>query len=235
MRFPVRQHFDRHFRGHLRIFLTGLLTILPLGVTIMVIGWVGTLLAQLAGPGSLLGSMLVVIGITVSPTPIVAYFIGSIVVAGLIYALGIAVQRGFQTSIQSLIETRIRALPVIGSIYDLSSRFVGMLDKKESTDLKTMSPVWCHFGGKGNTTVVLALLPTPERVMLGGQPHHVILVPTAPVPFGGGLLYVPVDWIEPAPFGVDGLTSIYVSMGVTSPGIQVPKIPPRESGLPPAV
>jgi uncharacterized membrane protein len=44
----------------------------------------------------------------------------------------------------------------------------------------------------------------------------VILVPGAPVPMGGALLYVPIDWIKPASFGVDGLTSIYVSMGIAT-------------------
>jgi uncharacterized membrane protein len=43
-----------------------------------------------------------------------------------------------------------------------------------------------------------------------------VLVPTAPVPIGGGLLYVPVDWVTPADVGAEGLTSIYVSMGITS-------------------
>jgi uncharacterized membrane protein len=43
-----------------------------------------------------------------------------------------------------------------------------------------------------------------------------VLVPTAPVPVGGGLLYVPKEWVTPADVGVDGLTSIYVSMGITS-------------------
>ena len=42
------------------------------------------------------------------------------------------------------------------------------------------------------------------------------MVPTAPVPVGGGLLYVREDWVTPADVGMDGLTSIYVSMGVTS-------------------
>ena len=30
------------------------------------------------------------------------------------------------------------------------------------------------------------------------------------------LLYVPQAWVSPAPLGVEGLTSVYVSMGVTS-------------------
>jgi uncharacterized membrane protein len=33
---------------------------------------------------------------------------------------------------------------------------------------------------------------------------------------GGGLIYVPEHWVEPAQVGVEAVTSIYVSMGVTS-------------------
>ena len=65
-------------------------------------------------------------------------------------------------------------------------------------------------------TVVLGLLSTPQAVTLGGLSYMGVLVPTAPVPVGGGLLYVPPDWVEPADIGMEAVTSIYVSMGVTS-------------------
>jgi uncharacterized membrane protein len=64
---------------------------------------------------------------------------------------------------------------------------------------------------------VLALLSTPKPVLIEGRNYLAVLVPTAPVPVGGGLLYVPEDWITAADVGVEALTSIYVSMGVTSP------------------
>ena len=79
-----------------------------------------------------------------------------------------------------------------------------------------MRPVWCFFGG-GDGVAVLALQPTSEPVELEGRPHLAILVPTAPIPVGGGLLYVPAEWVKPANMGVDALTSIYVSMGLTPP------------------
>jgi uncharacterized membrane protein len=44
-----------------------------------------------------------------------------------------------------------------------------------------------------------------------------VLVPTAPVPVGGGLLFVPEDWVTPAGLSVEAVTSVYVSMGVTAP------------------
>ena len=50
-----------------------------------------------------------------------------------------------------------------------------------------------------------------------GRPHLAVLIPTAPVPFGGGLLFVPAEWVVPAAVGAEALTSIYVSMGMTAP------------------
>jgi uncharacterized membrane protein len=44
-----------------------------------------------------------------------------------------------------------------------------------------------------------------------------VLVPTAPVPVGGGLLYVPVEWVKPAQVGMDRVIATYVSMGMTPP------------------
>jgi uncharacterized membrane protein len=52
---------------------------------------------------------------------------------------------------------------------------------------------------------------------VGGRRCLAVLVPTAPVPIGGGLLFVPEDWVSPADVGAEALTSIYVSMGVTAP------------------
>jgi uncharacterized membrane protein len=43
------------------------------------------------------------------------------------------------------------------------------------------------------------------------------MIPTSPVPVGGGLLYVPEHWVTPADIGIEAVTSIYVSMGLTSP------------------
>lgn len=56
-----------------------------------------------------------------------------------------------------------------------------------------------------------------RRIPLVGSPYLAVLVPTAPVPIGGGLLYVPVDRVRPARMGVERVTSIYLSMGLVQP------------------
>jgi uncharacterized membrane protein len=193
-----------------------LLAVLPVVLTVAVIVWVASLIDQFIGPHSAVGKLLVSIGLTVVETRIAAYLIGIVFVLWAVYMLGLFVQAGLQRRLQVLVDDVLRRIPFVGSVYDLAHRFVGMLDRKEQTDLKTMSPVWCFFGGEGGAAV-LALLPTPEPILLGGHQCHVVLVPTAPVPFGGGLFFVPAEWIKPASFGVEGLTSIYVSMGISAP------------------
>jgi uncharacterized membrane protein len=196
--------------------MAGLLAVLPVVLTVSVIVWVARLVDQFVGPGSVVGRLLVSIGLTVVETRMVAYAIGIGVVLCTIYVLGLFTETGFQRRLQAFMDSGLRRVPLVGSVYDLAHRFVGMLDRKEQADLQSMRPVWCFFGGEGGAAV-LALLPTPEPIMLGGRQCHVVLVPTAPVPFGGGLFFVPVEWIKPASFGVEGLTSIYVSMGISAP------------------
>jgi uncharacterized membrane protein len=207
---------NKFFRAPIRTFVAGLLAVLPVILTVAVIVWVTSLVDEFVGPHSAVGKLLVSIGLTVVETRIAAYVIGIGIVLCAIYMLGLFVEAGVQRRVQVFIDRSLRRIPLVGSVYDLAHRFVGMFERKEQTDLKTMSPVWCFFGGEGGAAV-LALLPTPEPILLGGHQCHVVLVPTAPVPFGGGLFFVPAEWIKPASFGVEGLTSIYVSMGISAP------------------
>jgi uncharacterized membrane protein len=214
------------FRAPIRTFVAGLLAILPLVLTVAVIVWVASLVDQFIGPHSAMGRLLVSIGLTIVETKIAAYLIGIVFVLSAVYVLGLLVEVGLQRRLQVFVDSGLRRIPLVGSVYNLAHRFVGMLERKEETDLKTMSPVWCFFGGEGGAAV-LALLPTPETILLGGHNCHVVLVPTAPVPFGGGLFFVPVEWIKPASFGVEGLTSIYVSMGISAPQYFSESLHPR--------
>ena len=66
-------------------------------------------------------------------------------------------------------------------------------------------------------------MPSLEPVTIGDHRYLGLLVPSAPVPFGGALIYLPVDWVKPAEGGVERLLNVYVSMGVTPP-ISVPTV-----------
>ncbi len=206
-----------------RIFLTGLIAALPLMLTIFVTAWLLSLLNQYLGPGSGFGRLLGSIGIGTGTSELASYLIGLGIIAAAIYALGLLVHSQIGTWLAELFDRLIRRVPLISNVYDLASRFVSIVDTKNGDSLKGMSPAWCFFGGKP-TAAVLALLPSKTPVTLGGEQYLAVLIPSAPVPFGGALVYVPAAWIEPAEGGIDELMSVYVSMGITPPGGATAKI-----------
>lgn len=204
--------------SRLRTFLAGFLVLLPLGVTIAVIAWVASYLYAYVGPNGPIGRVLISIGFGLSDSPVVAYLLGTVIVVGLIYLLGLAVESRLETRIRGLIDSLMQHIPFVRNLYDVTKRFVAIMDRSEQDGLKSMSPVWCFFGGEGGAGV-LGLLPMPRPIMIGGERYYVVLVPSAPVPVGGALVYVPAAWVKPANIGVETLMSIYVSMGVASPQI----------------
>ncbi|MGB7158912.1 MAG: DUF502 domain-containing protein [Tepidisphaeraceae bacterium] len=218
----------------LRTLLAGFLALLPLVLTATLVGWVAGIIYRYIGPGSVLGRLFAAIGLAFVANPITAYLLGTLLLLVCIYFIGILVQSRLKGWFTALLDRTLRPLPLIGSVYDVTDRFIGMFSREKDTDHSAMSPVWCFFGGDGGTAV-LALLPNPHPLIIGDEPYHVILVPTAPVPVGGGLLFVPARWVKPAGFGIEGLTSLYVSMGITMPktltaGLASPPAPPAPPG-----
>jgi uncharacterized membrane protein len=198
-----------------RIFLAGVLVLLPLAVTVGLIGWVVSLLVAYAGPKSWFGRVLVSAGLQVNEDAVAPYLIGLLLVLVTVFLIGLLVEHEIGKWLGAAFDRVIRRVPVVSSIYDLSTRFTSMVDTKGG-DLKAMSPVWCFFGGdKG--AAVLALLASSTPVKIGGLDYMGVLIPSAPVPVGGALVYVPSSWIKPADGGVENLMNVYVSMGVTPP------------------
>ncbi|WP_033941305.1 DUF502 domain-containing protein, partial [Pseudomonas aeruginosa] len=78
-----------------------------------------------------------------------AYLLGTALLLVAIYLLGLGVQLGLKRPLANLFDLTLRRTPLIGNLYNLADRFVGLLDKKQDADIAAMSPVWCFFGGDG--------------------------------------------------------------------------------------
>ena len=198
-----------------KTFIAGLLAALPLALTLAVIVWLVDFIHHFMGPRSAFGKLWKSIGLQFISSETAAYIIGVIATLILIFLLGLLVQTGMKYRWQAMVDGIMESLPLVRTIYNALSKLMRMFDQKEEADMKAMTAVMCHFGGKGGTAV-LALMPSPEIIRLNGHEYHAVLLPTAPVPFGGAILYVPVAWVEPVDIEFDGLFNIYMSMGATS-------------------
>jgi uncharacterized membrane protein len=202
-------------RSLLGTWIAGLLALLPLVLTLLLLAWMAKLVHVYLGPGSPLGRFFVLLGQPFVAHPALEYFAGFLLLLLVVYPLGLLVQSRLQKPLGRFVEASIRRIPLVGSLYALADRFVGLLDQRQGGDISAMRPVWCFFGE--GSVAVLALLPNPAPIDIEGSPYLAVLVPTAPVPIGGGLLYVPVDRVRPARIGVEQVTSIYLSMGMVQP------------------
>jgi uncharacterized membrane protein len=199
-----------------RTFFAGLFAILPLALTLLVIGWVTQYLHDLAGPQSTFGRVLRSIGMTVTACEITAYAFGAAGALLLVYGLGVLIEYGIGRHWNSVMDRTMRRIPILRTLYDASKNLSNVFDTR-SESLQGMTPVMCYFG---NDRVVAtpAFMPTPDLLRIGGNDYRLVIIPSAPVPFGGALLCVKADWVQPAECSFDELIGIYVSMGFSAAG-----------------
>jgi uncharacterized membrane protein len=196
-------------------FLAGVFTILPVAITVAIIAWVAGLVHRLVGPGTLVGDFLRSFGLHFVSDDTLAYVLGVVIVLVVIFVIGMVAELGARSLIQRLLDAMLRRIPIVGSVYGTSKQIAGMLDQKDSAAMKSMQVVFCCFG-KENGAGLLALLVSPQLYRINSRDYQIIIVPTAPVPIGGGLLFVPAEVVQPTDLSVEGLISIYVSMGITA-------------------
>ncbi len=202
-------------RRLVRFFVAGVLALLPVVVTVAVVVWVVEYLQYLCGPETLIGRQLTAIGMQVGKDSATPYFVGWFVVIVVVFAVGLFVELGAKKWFGRTVESIFKRVPLVGSIYSTSRQMIDMIGPGDNEAMKGMAPVFCSFG-REQPSNVLALLVSPERYKLHDQDFLIVIIPTAPVPFGGAMLFVPVENVRPAGMSIDGLMSMYLSMGATA-------------------
>lgn len=198
------------------IFAAGLLTLLPVGGTLLILGILLSFAYEWVGPTSRFGTFLVGIGFGGGDNEFVRYMLGLGGVVMLVFGVGILAEAGLRKVIRNTSDRLMGRIPVVKTVYDTMGNFASLLSKDSQGKNSGMSPVWCRFGEQSGV-LVLGLLSSPAVLEIEGKRFQAVIVPTAPVPIGGGLFFMETDRITVAEgIGVDALTSIYVSMGVTA-------------------
>jgi uncharacterized membrane protein len=210
------QYLSYLIRTPVRCFVVGVLAVLPLVITIAVAVWVSQFVIDILGPSTFMGGLLEKLGLRFVGESAMAYTMGWLIVLGVIFGLGVFVNFGAKRAIRDTIDALAKRIPILGGVYGTVRQMADMLDQQDETNLKGMDVVFCQFGQESGA-VLLALLPTSEAFRIGQVDYHVIMVPTAPVPVGGALIFVPAASVRKANLSVDAFMSIYISMGVSGP------------------
>lgn len=213
-RSPLRR-FIAHAAG---AFLTGLVFLLPIILTVVVLDWAAGYVRAAVGPESLIGRGIVSGGraIVGDRAETLAFWAGLGLVLVGIGVLGLIVQTRFRKSLERAFDRLIDRVPVLRSIYRPIAQMVRLLGpQKDAGELKGMQVVAVSFG---DGALFLCLLVTPQLFDVAGSSRQLVLIPTAPVPMGGAMLFVPATSVAPVPgLGIEDFMKFYVSMGAALP------------------
>ncbi len=212
-------------------FVAGVFGMLPFALTLAVLAWTVVFLHDLAGPQSSFGKLLRSAGLTVTACEITAYLMGLVGAVLLVYVLGLLIENGATLRWKRVVDGAMQRIPILSTVYDASKNLTSVFDRKKDS-IQGMAPVMCFFGDGANIGTP-ALMPTSERFVIGDQEYHVVIIPSAPVPFGGALFCVRADWVQPANCSFDELVGIYMSMGSSAPASLGRREPPLSPPLAP--
>ena len=204
-------------------FLTGLIAILPLLLTIFIMKWVAGTLNGYIGPRTVLGRGLQSVGYKFSPISnlTIAYVLGILLLLLAILVLGILLESGAKKTLRGLAQRTLYQLPLVRAIYRTTDKFVSLMPSGDVDNLKGMRVVYVRFGEAASSPGTLALMPSMELFLIGGKGHWIVIVPTAPIPVGGAMLFVPTESVFSTDLTIDAFAGSFVSLGVTTPTFHV--------------
>ena len=222
-------------------FITGLIAILPLLLTIFVMKWIAGTIDGYIGPRTMFGQFLQSVGYKFSPTSdlTLAYVLGVLLLVVAIFLLGVLLESGARNAMTAVAQRTIYQLPLVRAIYRTTDKFVNLMPSGDVDNLRGMRVVYVRFGSGPEAPGTLALMPSMEVFPLAGKDHWIVIIPTAPIPVGGAMLFIPVGAVFATNMSVDAFAGSFVSLGVSTAPFQIgDPIRPKTNGateLPPVV
>jgi uncharacterized membrane protein len=209
-----------------RLFLTGLLTLLPIWLTWVVVKFVFVLLSDISQPliTPVLQNLAAMSPQTLSwlVEPWVRTVLAMLATVAVILFSGVMARRVFGQRMLRWFEALIDRIPLASTIYGSARKLLDILQTKPD----------------GTQRVVLIDFPHTEMKSIGfvtrvlreqgtGRELAAVYVPTTPNPTSGYLEIVPVEKITPTDWSVDQAMSFIISGGAVSPDT-IPFSPPGQ-------
>lgn len=184
-----------------RYFLTGIVILTPLVVTIWACLWLFTLVDSILG--DLIRPLL--------PFPIPG--LGAILLVGLILLVGVVARMKYGTGLILWIDDKMTKIPVASWVYGTASQITHTTIHNQEKTFRRC--VLIEYPRRGTWGVAFVTGPAPEVLRNATQHHDLVnvFVPTTPNPTSGFLILVPESDLVDLPIPVDTGFSLVISGG----------------------
>jgi uncharacterized membrane protein len=206
---PASSHLGARLRGY---FLTGLIVVGPVAITIYVVwwfinlvdAWVKPLLPQAYLPENYLPFNVPGVGLIVG-------IFGLMVVGALTANL-------FGRTIVSYGEMMLDGMPVVRGVYRLLKQIFTTIFSKSGTSFKRVGLI--EFPRKGLYAIVFLAGDPPQEIeekIGGGNPLITVFMPNGPNPTTGFIVFVRASEVITLDLPVEDAAKLVVSAGLVSP------------------
>lgn len=200
-----------------RNLLTGVLTVIPILVTIFVFAFFLNLLSGIGRP------KLIILANAVKPlspdlarwlleVPWLSTSLAVLLTLGMFYLLGWSMNRLVGRQILRSIEEWMKKIPLVTTIYGSTKKLVEAFQADNGRAQKVVLIQFPHARMKAVGLVTRTFIDEET-----GEELAAVYVPTAPNPTGGYLEIVPVDELVALDWTVDEAMTFVISGGTTAP------------------
>jgi uncharacterized membrane protein len=206
---PTSSHFGARLRGY---FLTGLIIVGPVAITVYVVwwfinlvdGWVKPLIPQSYLPDNFLPFHIPGVGMVVG---ILALMLVGALAANL-----------FGRTIVSYGEMMLDRMPVVRGVYRLLKQIFTTIFSKSGTSFKRVGLI--EFPRRGLYAVVFVSGDPPSEVkekIGNGEKLMTVFMPNAPNPTTGFVLFMPAKDVTVLDMSIDDGAKLVISAGLVAP------------------
>jgi uncharacterized membrane protein len=197
-------------------FIAGLLALLPLLITISVVGFLVSKLTAWLGPGSAFGAWMRSFADVAQIRPELSYLISLVVVVVLICTIGLFAQRFTGQRASAWITYLVGRIPFINKVYNSAEQVVQLLSHKDGDAASALANVVMV---RIANIRVLGMLSSAEPVLINGEPYYIVFLPSTPIPASGQNVIIPAADVEDVTISVEEMTKIIISLGSLGPDI----------------
>ncbi len=195
----------RMFRKFKKKTITGLLVLMPIGITLYVFYFLFHLIAGFMLP--------VVLKIPFFKTwPVQAHYVLSFILVILIlWFLGLVTSNIFGSTLLRMVDGIFLKAPIINKIYFTIKQIVDIIATKKTAFKQA---VMIEYPGKGIKTIAFITGETE----LDGEKHYSLFVPTTPNPTSGFFCMIKVTDVKKIDMDTETAMKMIISGGMLKPG-----------------
>jgi uncharacterized membrane protein len=209
---PASLHIGARLRGY---FLTGLIVVGPVAITLYVVWWFINLVDAWVKP---------LVPQTYLPDTYLPFRVpgvGLIVGIVLLMVVGALTANLFGRTIVSYGEMMLDRMPVVRGVYRLVKQIFTTVFSKSGTSFKRVGLI--EFPRRGLYGIVFMAGDPPVEVdekIGGGKPLITVFLPNGPNPTTGFIVFVPASEVIPLDLAVEDAAKLVVSAGLVGPDVQ---------------